>query len=84
MINPLYILALILLLLISHALMLNWGIRLGKAMQKDIPPVPLAEPVKEAAEVLKKIGKRTVRLVSNIKELKAVKKGEKEETSIFD
>jgi hypothetical protein len=60
-------------------LMLSWGIRIGKALQKDIPPVPLAEPVQKATEIVKKIGKRTVRLVSDIKELKALKKGEKEE-----
>jgi hypothetical protein len=84
MINPLYILAFILLLLASNCFFLIYGLRLGKAMQKDVPTTPLTEPVKEAVGVLKKIGKRTVRLVSDMKELKALKKGEKEETSVFD
>ena len=80
----LYFILYVLILFLSSCLMLNWGIRIGKALQMDIPSVPLAEPVQKAAGIVKKIGNRTVRLVSNIKELKALKKGVKEETSIYD
>jgi hypothetical protein len=78
MTNP-YDTIILILILPYTCLILNWGIRIGKALQKDIPPVPLAEPVQKATEIVKKIGKRTVRLVSDIKELKSLKKVEKDE-----
>ena len=84
MINLYLIITLAIILPFVTFLSLNYGIRIGKSMQKDIPPVPLAEPVEKAVGIVKKIGNRTVRLVSNIKELKALRKGEKEETSIYD
>lgn len=84
MINLYLIITLAIILPFVTFLSLNYGIRIGKSMQKDIPPVPLAEPVQKAAGIVKKIGKRTIRLVSDIKELKALKKGEKEEPNIFD
>jgi hypothetical protein len=49
MINPLYILAFILLLLASNCFFLIYGLRLGKAMQKDIPESQAA-PVTKAAK----------------------------------
>jgi len=49
MINLLLILAIALILLISTYTALIYGIRLGKAMQKDIPPVPI-EPVVSAVK----------------------------------
>lgn len=82
--NTLIFLLFAIILFADTILMLSWGIRIGKALQKDIPPVPLAEPVEKAVGIVKKIGKRTVRLVSDIKELKALKKGEKEEVNVFD
>lgn len=83
MIN-LYFLSFAILLLISNYLSFGYGVRIGKAMQKDIPPVPLAEPAKEVARVIRKAGKRVFKLVPNINELKALKKVEKEEINIFD
>lgn len=82
MIN-LYLIIALAFYLVSIFLSLNYGIRIGKAMQKEIPPVPLAEPAGKVAGIVKKIGKRTVRLVNNIQELKATKK-EKQETNVFD
>jgi hypothetical protein len=64
-------------------LMLNWGIRIGKALQKEPPPVPLAKPAEKAVETVRKAGKRVVGLVKDAKELKAVKK-EREERGMFD
>jgi len=84
MINLYLIITLAIILPFVTFLSLNYGIRLGKAMQKDIPSVPLAEPAKKVSGIVKKIGNRTVRLVSDIKELKALKKGVKEETSVYD
>lgn len=72
--------AIVAILILSNCLMLNWGIRIGKALQKDIPPVPLAEPVEKAAGIVKKIGKRTVKLINSISELKVVKKAQDKET----
>ena len=46
MINLFLILAIALILLISNYIALIYGIRLGKAMQKDIPPVPIEPAVK--------------------------------------
>ncbi|MEN6313242.1 MAG: hypothetical protein ABFD25_03220 [Clostridiaceae bacterium] len=45
MINLLYII----LFLLSNYIAIVYGIRLGKAMQKDIPPVPI-EPVTNAVK----------------------------------
>jgi hypothetical protein len=72
--------------LISNYLSFGYGLRLGKALQKDIPPVPLAEPVKQTAKAITKLGKKTVKLVRDVSELKAVKRSKKEpeEHSMFD
>lgn len=66
-------------LILSNCLMLNWGIRIGKALQKEPPPLPLEESIKQTAGIVKKIGKRTVRLINSIPELKAVKGKQREE-----
>lgn len=84
MINLFLIIGIALLLLLSNYLSFGYGVRIGKAMQKDIPPVPLAEPAKEVARIIRKAGKRVFRLVPNINELKALKKVDKEEINIFD
>ena len=44
----------IVLMLITHSIVLNYGLRLGKAMQKDIPPAPLAETVRKVYKMVKK------------------------------
>lgn len=49
MINLYLILAIAILLLISNYIAFIYGVRIGKAMQKDIPHVPI-EPVKNAAK----------------------------------
>lgn len=86
MINTYISLSLAFALLLSNYLSFGYGLRLGKALQKDIPPVPLAVPAEKTVKAIAKLGKRTVRLVKDISELKAVKrkKREAEETSIFD
>lgn len=84
MINLFLIICIALLLLLSNYTAFGYGVRIGKAMQKDIPPVPLAEPTKEVARVIRKAGKRVFKLVPNINELKALKKVDKEEINIFD
>jgi hypothetical protein len=80
------ILSITIIFLISNYLSFGYGLRLGKAMQKDIPPVPLAEPVKQTAKAITKLGKKTVKLVRDVSELKAVKRQKKdlEEHSMFD
>jgi hypothetical protein len=76
----------IIIFLISNYLSFGYGLRVGKAMQKDIPPVPLAEPVKQTVRAITKLSKKTVKLVRDVSELKAVKrqKKEHEEHSMFD
>jgi beta-lactam-binding protein with PASTA domain len=54
MINLFLIIGIALLIIITNYIALIYGMRLGKAMQKDIPPVPV-EPVANAA---KKVYKR--------------------------
>jgi len=54
MINLLLIITIALILLISTYTALIYGIRLGKAMQKDIPPVPV-EPVANAVRKVFKL-----------------------------
>ena len=46
MINLLFTLTIALVLILSNYTALIYGIRLGKAMQKDIPPVPIEPAVK--------------------------------------
>jgi len=46
MINLLFILTIALVIIISNYIAIIYGIRLGKAMQKDIPPVPIEPAVK--------------------------------------
>jgi hypothetical protein len=77
MINLFLILGNALILLISTYTALIYGIRLGKTMQKDIPPVPI-EPVKKAI-------KRTFSLVKDLKRVYMQKtEPKKEEGSMFD
>ena len=49
MINLFLIIGIALILLISNYTAIIYGIRIGKAMQKDIPPVPI-EPVVNAVK----------------------------------
>jgi integrase len=74
----------IVILILLIPLMLNWGIRIGKALQKDIPPVPLAEPVQKVTEGAKRAGKRMVKLIKDMGELKALKKVEKKYIGPFN
>ena len=77
MINLFLILGNALILLISTYTALIYGIRLGKAMQKDIPPVPI-EPVKKAF-------KRTFSLIKDLRRAYIQKmESKKEEGSMFD
>jgi hypothetical protein len=80
------LISIIIIFLISNYLSFGYGMRVGKAMQKDIPPVPLAEPIKQTAKAISKLGKKTVKLVRDVNELKAVKRSKKEpeEHSMFD
>jgi hypothetical protein len=48
MINLLFILTIALTLIISNYIALIYGIRLGKALVRDIPPVPIEPAVKVA------------------------------------
>jgi hypothetical protein len=54
MINLFIIISIALILLISNYTALIYGIRIGKAMQNDIPPVPI-EPVKKAVKSVHKL-----------------------------
>jgi hypothetical protein len=78
MINLLTALAITLAFLLSNYLALGYGLRIGKALQKDIPPAPLVEPVKRAVTV----GVKLAKTVKGKKYLQ--KKAEKEEVGIFD
>lgn len=73
MIN-LYLILILALILPYTVLILSWGIRLGKSLQKEIPPVPLAEPAQKVSKAMAKIGKRTIRLMKSIGEFKTAKK----------
>jgi hypothetical protein len=77
MINLLLILGIALILLISTYIALIYGIRLGKAMQKDIPPVPI-EPVKETVKKAYKVIK------DKTKKSYIQKKAPKQEESFWD
>ena len=46
MINLFLIISIALVLILSNYIALIYGMRLGKAMQKDIPPVPIEPAVK--------------------------------------
>ena len=46
MINLLFTLTIAVVIIISNYIALIYGMRLGKAMQKDIPPVPIEPAVK--------------------------------------
>jgi hypothetical protein len=77
MINLFLILGNALIILISTYTALIYGIRIGKAMQKDIPPVPI-EPVKKAV-------KRTFSLIKDLRRAYIQKtESKKEEGSMFD
>jgi hypothetical protein len=88
MINIYLIFASVVVILIYTVLILSYGIRIGRAMQKDIPPVPLAVPVEKVtqkvADVARKGGKKVFRLITNIKEAKAFHKEEKKSGSVWD
>jgi hypothetical protein len=78
MINLYTTLGIAILLIITNYLAFGYGIRIGKAMQKDIPLAPLVEPVKKAA-------RGAFKLAKNIKNKSYVqKKADKEEFGIFD
>jgi hypothetical protein len=64
----------------NAVLMLSWGIRIGKAMQKDIPPPPLAKPTKKA---VKAVG-RAFKLLRLKGKLFLVKKAPKGEENFWD
>ena len=70
MINILYALIFALILLISNYLTFNYALRIGKALQQDIPALPLAEPIADIVDTAKKICRRKVKLVSRMDELK--------------
>lgn len=77
MINLFLIIGIALIILISNYTALIYGIRLGKTMQKDIPPVPI-EPV---TNVMKKVAK----LIKDTSEKTYIqKKPKKEEESFWD
>ncbi len=84
----LFAISLALLFLISNYLAFGYGVRIGKAMQKEMPPAPLVEPTKKAArgltEMARRGGKRMFKLVRNIGEAKAFKKAPKKEESVWD
>lgn len=84
MTNALTFMLFAIILFANTILMLSWGIRIGKSLQKETPSVPLEEPAEQVAGIVKKIGKRTVRLVGEIKELKAVKGNKREETDVWN
>jgi len=94
MINLYFIAAICLILLIifliSNYTALTYGVRLGKAMRKDVPPAPTVEPIKKAA---KKVNEGTKNLkIKLLKHLSDVKNGkfrkkvdvEEEEMGMFD
>jgi hypothetical protein len=53
MINTFLAVAVYLVLIATHLLFLVYGLRLGKAMQKDIPPIPVVETVKKVYKRVK-------------------------------
>lgn len=74
----LFILLMILILLLSNYTALIYGLRLGKAMQKDIPPAPIVTTVKKAALV-------SYKLIKNWpKKSYLQKKAKKEEDNFWD
>lgn len=77
MINVLIFLILAIALLVNTIIMLQWGIRIGKAMQKDVPENPM-QPVVNAV----KKGFKLVR--DREKKSYLQKKGDKKEFNIWD
>jgi len=78
MFNILAIISVAVVMLISNYIAFGYGMRIGKAMQKEIPEAPLVEPVK-------KTGKKLLSLAIDLKKKSYIqKKAVKEEFSIFD
>lgn len=78
MINLITIIATVIILLISNYTAFGYGVRIGKAMQKEIPDPPLVEPAR-------KFGKKLLKLAKPDK-IKSyyMKKEDKEEIGMFD
>lgn len=78
MIDLFLILGIALMLIITNYIALIYGIHIGKAMQKDIPPVPIVTTLKKAALV-------SYKLIKNWpKKVYLQKKARKEENNIWD
>lgn len=81
--NNLYIITVtafaLIVFLISNYVSFGYGVRIGKAMQKDIPPAPLVEPVK-------KVTKHAIKLVRDFKgkSFLVKKPAEREKETIWD
>jgi len=83
MTEALFTIGLILVFVISNYVAFGYGLRIGKAMQKEIPPPPIAEPVKKVAEKVEEIAGKAAEGVAK-KKRRENEEEEEEDLGLFN